>query len=60
MPYSLLVITIQCWAGNFVVGGAVHGDIPPLSMSFWRWLATTAVLLPLAGREMWGERAAIR
>ena len=58
-PYLFLVITMLCWAGNFVIGRAVHGDIPPLSMSFWRWAATTAVLLPLAGREVWAERAVI-
>jgi len=58
-PYLFLVITMLCWAGNFVLGRAVHDDIPPLSMSFWRWGATTAVLLPLAGREVWAERAVI-
>ncbi|MDP6573429.1 MAG: DMT family transporter [Rhodospirillales bacterium] len=58
-PYLLLVITMLCWAGNFVVGRSVHGDIPPVSMAFWRVLATTAVLLPLAGRELWAERAVV-
>ena len=58
-PYLLLVVTMLCWAGNFVIGRAVHDDIPPLSMTFWRWLTTAAVLLPLAGRGVWAERALI-
>lgn len=58
-PYLLLVITMLCWAGNFVVGRSVHGDIPPVSMAFWRVLVTTAVLLLLAGRELWAERAVV-
>lgn len=47
-PYLLLVLTNLFWAGNFVVGRAVHGLIPPAGTTFWRWVIALAVLTPLA------------
>lgn len=47
-PYLLLVLTNLFWAGNFVVGRAVHGLIPPAGTTFWRWVIALAVLTPFA------------
>ncbi len=44
------------WAGNFVLGRALHADIPPIALSFWRWAAALAILLPWAGRTLWRQR----
>lgn len=59
-PYLLLVLCMLFWAGNFVLGRAMHEDIPPLALTFWRWLAATVVLLPFAGPRAWRQRALIR
>jgi drug/metabolite transporter (DMT)-like permease len=56
LPYLILVVPPLCWAGNFVVGRAIHADISPLALTFWRWVVAAAVLLPLAGRPLWRER----
>ncbi len=48
----LLVLPPLFWAGNFVVGRAVRGDIPPLSLSFGRWAVALAVILPFAWQHM--------
>jgi drug/metabolite transporter (DMT)-like permease len=45
------------WAGNFVVGRAVHDAIPPLTLNCLRWLVALAVLLPMFGRPAWAARA---
>lgn len=58
--YLLLIVPPLCWAGNFVVGRAIHADVPPVALTFWRWLAAAVVLLPLAGAEAWRSRAVIR
>ena len=42
----LLVITTLCYATNHVIGRAVHGDLPPVGLSFWRWVAGAAILFP--------------
>jgi drug/metabolite transporter (DMT)-like permease len=47
-PYLLLVLTNLFWSGNMVVGRAIRGDVPPLSLAFWRWAIALALTLPLA------------
>jgi drug/metabolite transporter (DMT)-like permease len=44
--YSMLVLTALCLAGNHVIGRTVHDDIPPLGLSFWRWMAGAIMLAP--------------
>ncbi|MGB5736503.1 MAG: DMT family transporter [Thiohalocapsa sp.] len=36
------------WAGNFVLARALHTDIPPIALSFWRWMTAFVILLPFA------------
>jgi drug/metabolite transporter (DMT)-like permease len=46
------------WAGNFVLGRALHAEIPPLALSFWRWLLALLILLPFSYRRLlaqWGR-----
>ena len=40
-------ISVLCWSGNFVVGRAIEGQIPPLHLSFWRWVLASMLLSPL-------------
>ena len=42
----LLALTMLCYAANHVIGRAVHGELPPLGLSFWRWTCGAAILLP--------------
>ena len=51
-PYLLLVLTMGLWAGNFILARAVHADIPPLSLSFWRWAVAAVILLAMTGHAM--------
>lgn len=43
-----LILPPLFWAGNFVVGKAVHTDIAPFSLVFLRWVVAFLVILPLA------------
>ena len=46
-PYLLLTLAVLFWAGNFIVGRAFHGEIPPIALAFWRWVgAALFVTLP--------------
>lgn len=47
-PYLLLFLAILFWAGNFVVGRAIIDLIPPITLSFIRWLLASLMLLPFA------------
>lgn len=49
---ALLVLPPLFWAGNALVGRAVAGDIPPVSLSFWRWVAAALLILPFTARSI--------
>lgn len=46
--YVLLVVTMLCWGGNFVVGRWVVGHVPPLTLAALRWTGASLLILPLA------------
>lgn len=58
-PYLLLTFTYLCWAGNSVFARGAAETLPPMNLSFWRWLVTLGILLPiglgpaLAQRELY-------
>lgn len=51
-PYLLLALAMLCWAGNWVVGRAIHEQVPPLALNFWRWAASLLLILPVAWRPL--------
>ncbi|WP_114416744.1 DMT family transporter [Marinospirillum perlucidum] len=60
LAYLLLILTTLFWGGNFVVGRAVHADIPPLALAWWRWLVALVVILPFVVKPLWQARSVIR
>lgn len=59
LPYLLLTLAVLFWSGNFVIGRGVHEVVPPIILSFWRWLVALLILLPFAGKVAYGERHGI-
>lgn len=47
-PYLLLTLAVFFWSGNFIVGRAVHGQVPPVALAFLRWTGAALLVLPLA------------
>lgn len=43
-PYLLLTLAVLFWAGNFILGRAFHGEIPPVALAFWRWLGAALLV----------------
>lgn len=60
LAYIGLVLTPLFWAGNAVVARGTVDSIPPLSMSFWRWIIALAILLPFGLPGLWRHRHTIR
>ncbi|KKW69211.1 membrane protein [Lampropedia cohaerens] len=61
----LLLLTLPplFWAGNFIVGRAMRGVVPPVTLSFLRWAIALVLLLPFAWpalrrdwRQYWANR----
>lgn len=47
-PYILLVLTVLFWSGNFILGRAVHADVPPVALAFSRWAGAFLILIGFA------------
>ncbi|WP_457572925.1 DMT family transporter [Desulfolithobacter sp.] len=47
-PYVALICAALFWSGNFIVGRALKGDVPPVPLNFWRWLIALSILLPMS------------
>lgn len=45
---GLAVLATLIWSGNFIVARAVHKEITPVQLAFYRWGAATALLFPFA------------
>jgi drug/metabolite transporter (DMT)-like permease len=43
-----LVIATLCWGSSWVVARGLRDMIPPVALSFWRWVIACAVILPFA------------
>jgi drug/metabolite transporter (DMT)-like permease len=40
------------WGSNFVVGRALHGEIDPFPLNYWRWVIALLLLAPLGWRQL--------
>ena len=59
-PYLLVALTYLFWAMNIVLGRHVAHDIPPVTLSMWRWLGASLILLPFAWPYLKRDWPAIR
>jgi drug/metabolite transporter (DMT)-like permease len=50
--YGLIAATVLTWAIGVVIARAVHQEIPPIGLSFWRWIIATLILLPFIWRSL--------
>ncbi len=60
MPYVLLVLTTLFWSGNFVISRGMHAEIPPFTLSFWRWMTALLILSLFAVKHLWRQREIAR
>jgi drug/metabolite transporter (DMT)-like permease len=44
--YVFLTLTALFLAINYVIGRGVHEEIPPVGLSFWRWVVGALILAP--------------
>ena len=51
-----LVICTLAWAGNALVARATAGNLPPIGLSFWRWLTALLLLLPFTLPSLYRHR----
>lgn len=54
--YLLLTLVALFWAGNTIIGRAVHDQLPPLGLAFWRSFGAFLILLPFGWKRVWTKR----
>jgi drug/metabolite transporter (DMT)-like permease len=59
-PYLVLAFASLCWSGNHIIGRAVAGHIPPLTISTIRWLFPAVILWVAARAHIRKDWPAIR
>src|SRR5512141_1716021 len=47
-PYVLLTLTPLFWSVNWIFGRGLAPDIPPMTMTFFRWFFAVLILAPFA------------
>ncbi len=52
LAHLLLALAALFWAGNVLLGRALHQDFPPVALAFWRWSVATLILLPFTWRHL--------
>ncbi len=52
----LAVVATIIWSGNFIVSRGISGEIPPVSLSFYRWLTASVLIMPFALKAFIRER----
>ncbi len=50
--YPLLILAMFFWGGYYVLGKAVSGSIPPITLSYLRWMIALIFLAPLCWQEL--------
>ena len=58
--YLLLAMASLCWSGNHLMGRAIAGHVPPLTISSLRWLLAAAVLFPFIRAQLARDWPVIR
>jgi drug/metabolite transporter (DMT)-like permease len=54
--YLLLALAALFWTGNWIVGRALAGLVPPVALTFWRWAIALALLAPFVAPKLWSQR----
>jgi drug/metabolite transporter (DMT)-like permease len=58
--YALLALATLCWAGNQVIGRAISGHIPPVSLSALRWVLPCVITGLLARNHLGRDWSVIK
>lgn len=60
LAHILLFITPALFSTNMLLARVAADYFPPVALATWRWGTVCLLLLPVCGRELWRQRAALR
>ena len=57
---GLALLAVFIWSGNFIVARDMKGQIPPISLAFYRWLTASIIIFPFALKQFKNEWKAVK
>jgi len=57
--YIFMIISTVLWGGSFVIGKSAVTEFPPMTLTFFRYLISTAIIFPLMLKKE-GKKARIK
>lgn len=51
VPYAILFLSMLFFSSNHIMGRLVAGEVPPIGLSFWRWVIASAIVLPFTWKD---------
>lgn len=51
LAYLLLIVAVASWGASWTPARAVHREVQPFTLVFWRWAIAALILLPFAARH---------
>ena len=51
-PYAALAVSMLFFASNHVLGRLIPGEVPPVGLSFWRWVLASLIILPFTWKGL--------
>lgn len=59
LAWTCLTLTMLFWAASSVAGRMAAGNVPPSTLSFWRWAIAFLCFLPFCGPQLLAHRRVI-
>ena len=56
LAYLLLALAALFWSGNWIAGRAMADLVPPVALTFWRWVIALLILSPIVAPRLWASR----
>ena len=60
VAYALLLLAAASWGGNWVAARSAIGEVPPITLVFWRWLLASALLVAISIPHLRRDAATLR
>ena len=60
LAYAGLTIAACFWAANAVAARGFAGEVPPVTLAFWRWIIALVILLPIGLPGLLRHRDVVR
>lgn len=57
---ALALLAVIIWSGNFIIARDMKGQIPPVSLAFYRWFTASIIIFPFALKKFLSEWKVIK